>query len=172
MEHKLEACVWSNVLSCDDITEATHLLENTLKEIFNECFPLIKVKLSSRDPPYMSLLVKHLCTIRNRNIKRYGEVNADLQARINDLIRYIQVQAVRNENRKHGTGTKDWWNTANKITGRESKALNISSVIHPDDINLFFQRINTNTQYIVPELLPIPEGTASPILKSLLLEGL
>ena len=43
MEHKLEACVWSNVLSCDDITEATHLLENTLKEIFNECFPLIKV---------------------------------------------------------------------------------------------------------------------------------
>ena len=86
-------------------------------------------------------------------------MNADLQARINDLIRYNQVQAVRNENRKHGTRTKGWWNTVNKITGRESKALNISSVISPDDINLFFQRINTDTQYTVPELLPIPEGT-------------
>ena len=88
MEHKLEALVWSNVLSCDDITEAIYLLEKTLKEIFNECFPLIKVKVSSRDPPYMSPLVKYRCTIRNRNIRRYGVVNADLQARINDPIRY------------------------------------------------------------------------------------
>ena len=50
------------------------------KEIFNQCFPLIKVKVSSRDPPYMSPSVKHLCTVRNRNIKRYGVVKADLQA--------------------------------------------------------------------------------------------
>ena len=42
MEHKLEAYVWSNALSCDDITEAIQLLENTLKKIFNDCFPLIK----------------------------------------------------------------------------------------------------------------------------------
>ena len=69
MKHKLEAYVWSNVLSCDDITEEIYLLENTLKKIFNECFPLIKVKVSSRNPPSMSPTVKHLCTIRNRNIK-------------------------------------------------------------------------------------------------------
>ena len=49
--------------------------------------------------------------------------NADLQARINDLIRNNQVEAVSNGNRKHGTGTKGWWNTVNKIIGRESKAL-------------------------------------------------
>ena len=54
------------------ITEAIHLFDNTLRIIFNECFPVIKV--SSRDPPpplpYMSPLVKHLCTIRNRNAKK------------------------------------------------------------------------------------------------------
>ena len=54
MEHKLAACDWNNVLSCDDITEATHLLDNTLTGIFNECFPLIKVKVSSRDPLYVA----------------------------------------------------------------------------------------------------------------------
>ena len=32
------------------VAEATHLLDNTLTGIFNECFPLIKVKVSSRDP--------------------------------------------------------------------------------------------------------------------------
>ena len=52
------------------------------------------------------------------------------------LICYNQVQVVCNENRKHRTGTKGWWNTVNKITGRESKALNISSFINPKDINL------------------------------------
>ena len=56
----------------------------------------------------MSPLVKHLCTIRNRNIRKYGEVNTDLQTRVNELIRYNQVQAVRNENGEHGIGTKGW----------------------------------------------------------------
>lgn len=37
--------------------------------------------------------------------------------------------------------------TVNKITGRESKVSNISYVITPEDIILFFQRINTYTQY-------------------------
>ena len=100
-------------------------------------------------------------------------MNADLQARINDLIRYNQLQAVRDENRKYGTGTKGWWNTVNKITGRESKALNISSVINPVDINLFFQRINTDTQYIVPRSYYLFRNElASPVLTCLQLEGL
>ena len=49
--------------------------------------------------------------------------NADLQARLNELIRNNQVDAVRNGNRKHETGTKSRWNTVNKIIGREFKAL-------------------------------------------------
>ena len=159
MEHKLEACVWSNVLSWDDITEAICLLETPLK------------RYSTR-PPYMSPLVKHLCTIRNRNIERYGVVNADLQARINDLISYNQVQAVRNENRKHGTGTKGWWNTVNKITGRESKALNISSVINPDDINLFFKELTLIRSKQCQSYYLFWKELASPVLTRLLLEGL
>ena len=34
---------------------------------------------------------------------------ADLQARLNELIRNNQVDAVRNGNRKHETGIKGWW---------------------------------------------------------------
>ena len=57
--------------------------------------------------------------------------NADLQARINDLIRNNQVEAVSNGIRKHGTGTKGWWNTVNKIIGRESKALKYQLCYQP-----------------------------------------
>jgi hypothetical protein len=30
---------------------------------------VIKIKVSTRDPPYMSPLVKHLCNKRNKQIK-------------------------------------------------------------------------------------------------------
>ena len=60
-------------------------------------------------------------------------------------------------------GLKGWWNTVNKITGRDSKALNISSVINPVDINLFFQRISTDT-VLSPGATTIPEGNGIPTL--------
>ena len=56
--------------------------------MFNESFPQIEVKTSSRDPPYMSPLVKYLCNIRNKQINT-GE-NTDLQERINKHIRKIK----------------------------------------------------------------------------------
>ena len=74
------------------IIEAIHLFDNTLTVIFNEYFSLNKVKVSSRDLP--------LPFPRNA---------ADLQARLNELIRNNQVDAVRNGNRKHETGIKGWW---------------------------------------------------------------
>ena len=69
-------------------------------------------------------------------------------------------------------GLKGWWNTVNKITGRDSKALNISSVINPVDINLFFQRISTDTQYSAPELLLFRKEMASPLLMCITSEDL
>ena len=103
------------------ITEAIHLFDNTLRIIFNECFPVIKV--SSRDPhpppPLICRLQLNTCVPSEIGTPR----NAALQSKINELIRDNQVEAVSNGNNKHGTGTKGWWNTVNKIIGRESKAL-------------------------------------------------
>ena len=103
------------------IIEVIHLFDNTLTGIFNECFSLMKVKVSSssRDPPPICRHWLNTCVPSEIGTPR----NADLQARINDLIRNNQVEAVSNGIRKHGTETKGWWNTVNKIIGRESKAL-------------------------------------------------
>ena len=53
--------------------------------------------------------------------------------------------AVREECRKSKRGTKEWWRTVNKITGRKTNK--VSSVIDPGRINEFFQTNNTDTQY-------------------------
>ena len=111
----------------------------------------------------MSPLVKHLCEIRNKNAGTDSDVmRATRQEKINDLIRKNQINAVRNENKKHYRGSKGWWDMANRITGRKTQGTLVSKVINPDDINAYFQSINTDDAYVAPEPLEIPDGTHVP----------
>ena len=121
-------------------------------------FPLV----SSKDPPFMTPLVKHLCKTRNRQMGM--GINPEVQEKINKLIRENQISAVRGENRKFKRGTKEWWRTVNKITGRKTNNDKVSSVINPGRINEFFQMINTDTQYTTPIPVIIPDGTRVPIV--------
>lgn len=91
-------------------------------------------------------------------------MRATRQEKINDLIRKNQINAVRNENRKHHRRSKGWWDTAYKITGRKTQGtlVMVSKVINPDDIKAYFQSINTDDAYVAPEPLEIPDGTHVP----------
>ena len=145
MEKKLVDFDWSSVNTNTDLCESVRLFNDTLMTMFNDCFPLKKVKVSSRDPPYMSPLVKHSCNIRNKNIRNFKSAdNFILQERINKFIRENQVQAVKNENRKFTKGTKNWWDTVNKMTGKKNQGISISSIIPPELINAYFKEMNTD----------------------------
>ena len=147
--YKIKKCDWSSIYNTNDVDKATTLLNDKISSIFNECFPLIKVKVSTRDPPYMSPLVKHLCKKRNKQIK-IG-VNPDIQERINKLIRLNQIRSVNEENRKYNQGSRKWSDTVNGITGRKVKANNLSLSIDPKLMNHHFHNINTDPQYSTPE---------------------
>ena len=118
--------------------------------------------MSSRDPPFMSPLVKHLLKRRQALLRKGGQKQNPnvtiLQERINKLIRENQLQAVKHESNKHDKGTRSWWSTINSITGRKS----ISSITDPASINEYFGKINTDPDYSPPEMLNIPEGTRVP----------
>ena len=51
---------WSYVDNANDFDEAVTVFNEIIINLFNECFLLIKVKVSSRYPPFMSPPVKHL----------------------------------------------------------------------------------------------------------------
>ena len=55
-----------------------------------------------------------------------------LQEKINILIRENQIRAVKAENRKFKRGSKEWWRTVNKITGRSINVDRVRSVIDRD----------------------------------------
>ena len=81
------------------------------------------------------------------------------------------MQAVYNENSKYGTWTSGWLNTIKKITGTEFKTSDSSSVIDPEDTNLFFQRSNHDT-LLSPGNYLFRKEFASPLSMCLRWEGL
>ena len=80
------------------------------------------------------------------------------------MIREHQVHAVHKENQKHNSGSKQWWNTVNKITGRKQDDQHISSIVDPELINTYFQEINTGQHFVAPDLLPVSDETRIPTL--------
>ena len=51
------------------LNEMVEKFYTTIWPKFEKCFPLIKVRTSTRDPPFISPLVKHLLKQRKRTIK-------------------------------------------------------------------------------------------------------
>ena len=101
---------------------------------------------------------------RNKNIKKHGYLtDIELQERMNTLVRENQVNAVKEENRKHRTGCKGWWDVVNRITGRGSKPC-IPSSINPEAMNTYFKKINTGDSYSAPETLHIPAHIRIPTI--------
>ena len=169
MEKCLQKCDWSSISNSNDVDKATTLLNDKIFSIFNEWFPLIKVKVSTRDPQYMSPLVKHLSNKRNKQFKI--EVNPDIQERINKLIRLNQIRSVNEENRRYNQGSRKWWGTVNRITERRVKTNNLSLSIDPKLMNHHFLNINTDPHYSTPELLLIPKGTRVPVVDVSMVEN-
>ncbi len=160
-----ESYPWNDIDSLNTVSERVSRLSTSLNAIFNECFPLIKVKMSSRNPPYMSPLVKYLCKIRNRyKHKQNEEENVRIQRKINNLIGENQIKAVSDESKHHQKGTQNWWDTVNRMTGRKTGNVLVSNIFSLEEVNRYFQEINTDPNYSTPELMEIPEETKIPMV--------
>lgn len=166
MLRELETLDW-NMITADGQTpdEMIKKFYEMIWPIFQKCFPLIKVRTSSRDPLFMSPIVKHLLKQRKKAIRNSDtESNVRLQEQINKLIRDNQLNAVKHEMNNQKAGTKRWWSNVNSITSRKSRDVSVSALIDPCEINVYFQGINTDPNYVAPKLLQIPEGTRIPSL--------
>ena len=69
----LEEYEWSSVLSTQCIQEKVQHFQFALMQMYNDCFPVKTVLMSSRDPPFMSPLVKHLLKRRQALLRKGGQ---------------------------------------------------------------------------------------------------
>ena len=162
MAYMLGSHDWQEVFSVADCEFKCDELSNTLWAMFSECFPLISVRISSRDPLFISPSVKYLLKFRNRLQKRSKPLPAGLENRINHLIRENRRQAVKQGYCMSGRGSRAWWSTVNTITGRDTQLQLISSAIHQDTINEYFCSINSDPEYVAPAVIDIPDDARIP----------
>jgi len=166
MLQKLQATDWSPVLAENDINIAIEKFYCIVHEDFKNSFPAIRVRMSSKDPSFMSPLLKHLLCKRNKLLRK-GMVQeaGSLQPRITQLIKENQLNLTKVNKQKHDTGSKSWWKVIDKLTGRVGLSMNLSSLFNVNDINTHFQSINTDINYVEPALLEIvPELHKVPVI--------
>ena len=136
MDAKSRLWEWTRKLNYDDPEEC--VIKNELWAMFESFCPLIKVKISSRDPPYMSPLLSTFAMSETRLHATVVRKKLVWQERINSLICMNQVRAEKDQMKKHAKGSKGWWDIANRITRRKAQGIPIRSVFFSDDINSYF----------------------------------
>ena len=166
MLQKLQATDWSPVLAEDNINIAIDKFYCIVHEHFKNSFPSIRVRMSSKDPSFMSPLLKHLLSKRNKLLRKGMVQEAGLlQPRITQLIKENQLNLTKVNKQKHDMGSKSWWKVIDKLTGRVGSSMNLSSLFNVNDINTHFQSINTDISYVEPALLKIiPELHKVPVI--------
>ena len=139
-----------------------------LKGVLDLNCPLKKVKLSNKDPHYITPLVKHLLKKRNQlNRKRNHRQVSLLTDQIRNL---IKDNMLKGSGRR---GTQKWWNVVNQHTGRKQNSTT-QIPFTPDEICNFFTDISTQHGPInlppheVVGDSPIPELSLHQIYYSLL----
>ena len=131
MLQKLLATDWSPVLAENDINIAFDKFYCTVHEKFKNNFPSIRVKMSSKDPSFMSPLLKHLLSKRNKLLRK-GMVQeaGSLQPKITQLIKENQLNLTKVNKQKHEMGSKSWWKVVDKLTRRVDSSRNLSSLFN------------------------------------------
>ena len=138
MSRGLQEMEWTDVFFTKKVDDKVQLRQDKLASLFDSCFQLtISVRVSSRDPPFVSPLVKHLLNERRKLLRRDGSSMAiqTLIEKINALIRRNRLLAVKNDINDKDKGSKSWRSIVNSITGRKSTQVSISSIVSPDKIN-------------------------------------
>ena len=97
MSRGLQEMDWSDVFFSENVDDKVQLVQDKLASLYDSCFPTISVRVSSRDPPFVSPLVKHLLNERRKLLRRDGSSMAmqTLIEKINALIRRNQLFAVK-----------------------------------------------------------------------------
>ena len=132
-----------------DILEATNAtdpnssyenLQNLIMEALDQTCPLKKVKLSDRDPPFMTPYLKSLLK-KKYQLKRRNRSSVNLEEEIKNEIKKNLTRGKR--------GTALWWKEINTLAGRTKSKSTIKHNAH--ELNDFFANICTTENYRKPE---------------------
>ena len=125
----------------------------------NQCFPTKAVSLSTRDPPWISPLLKYLIKKREMAVHQ-GKLSSveELTERISKLISDNRKYLAKSES----VGTSKWWRTVDALSMRRTKPNIVLDKDFLDNLNDYFGNLCSDSEYIQPVPLEIYSNTPDP----------
>ena len=117
-----------------------------------KCVPLKSVRLSSRDPVWMTPLVKSMLRVKSRiscnNVERHKVINS----------RISEVISAYRKNPRLVIGSREWWKNVDLVSQRRNSTyvnLNSDSL---NDLNDFFAVLCSDDSYVPPsDVVIVPD---------------
>ena len=137
---------WDSVLETNDVEEAVNNLETLIHSHMDRCMPFRTVSISSRDPAWMTPLLKSLL----RSKSRFGQYSGDRLREINRRISEVISENRRNLLQAH-VGSREWWAHVDSLSQRRCSSakvtLGMQSLI---ELNDYFAELCWDTAYKQP----------------------
>ena len=148
---------WREVLETKNVNEAVNKLETTIRGHLDRCMPVRVVTMSSRDPAWMTPLVKALLRSKSR---------VSDEARLKELNK--RISEVISENRKQYNmgviGSKQWWKGVDLVSQRRNAARITLDRESLDQLNEYFGNLCSDTNYIRPVDIHIDPDVKAPTI--------
>ena len=143
---KLVSENWDSALNLNDVEEAVNNLEAKIKHHMDECMPLRSVCMSSRDPVWMTPLVKSLMRVKSRiapsNKDQLAEVNRKISELISKNRRTLAKAPVR---------SREWWKHVDNLSLRRHISANMTlDTKSLEGLNDYFANLCTDDAYTKP----------------------
>ena len=158
---------WGVILAAENINMAVGLLEDRIHALTDECMPVKTVRISSRDPAWMSPLVKSMLRAKSKISVSNKERLKPINSRISEVI---------SENRKNpavAMGSRDWWEKVDSISQRRnSTSINLDLDLL-ERLNDYFGKLCYDEGYTQPidvqisQEVTVPEITERQVLNAL-----
>lgn len=138
--HNLQQLSWSNVFECSCPNESFNILFSEFSNIFNQYFPLKKVKIDNRHTisPYITPALKRSITEKNRLARlakkwpiTYKETYRQYRNNLTKLLRTAKNNYYKNSLKSNQGNPKIHWKTINSLLGRTSKSTSHEIFLDP-----------------------------------------
>jgi hypothetical protein len=158
--HKeLIATDWNSIVNINsrNIDDVVNNLNVKIHQLINKCFPVKTVVMSSRDPPWISPLVKLLLR-KKAKLQANGKPLSEIKSRIANIIKEN-----RDTMRSHNPmGSGMWWKTVDSLSHRKDCSQSTLSGDFTRNLNDFFGNICHDSAYVEPCPMSMPSDTVIP----------
>ena len=155
--------IWDDVFTTTNIDEVVNNLESKICGHMDACMPLRTVTISSRDPAWITPLVKYMLRAKSR----VSNLNAERLKLVNKRISEVIFDNRRNLGTPSRIGSRDWWKRVDSISQRKltsRMSFNDETLL---ELNKYFGRLCYDDNYIEPMPLEISDEVDIPVVNEL-----